>query len=414
MAILIRMPEVAANTDSAVIVSWAKHEGEAVAPGDCLAEIETEKAVIEFNAEDSGVLGKILVPAGQAADVGTPIAVLFAPTETDVDIAALLSDGAGVGNAPEARVATPDTGGGQPNAQSPAPVATASQTRIFASPLARRLAGAAGIALSGLRGSGPKGRIVKRDVLAAQSASRATEAVIPLPHATGGAVQSYTDVPHTSMRRTIARRLSESKQTVPHFYLRADCRMDALLAMRAQINHSVSRKVSVNDIIVKAVSVALRDLPGMNVSWTESALRQYQDIDISVAVSTPGGLITPVVKGVDTKPLSRVSLEIADLAHRAREGKLAPQEYQGGSFTVSNLGMYGVQEFAAIINPPQAAILAVGSFEQRPVVADGTLGIASVMTVTLSVDHRAIDGALAAKWLGIFKSIIENPVAALI
>ncbi|NYT84714.1 pyruvate dehydrogenase complex dihydrolipoamide acetyltransferase [Pollutimonas harenae] len=423
MATLVRMPEVAANTDSAVIVSWALQEGEAVAEGDCLAEIETEKAVIEFNAEQAGVLGKILVQAGKEVEVGTPIAVLFASDEKDVDIAALLSAGASEPGAADVAVAAPEqsTSPSQAPVRDPAPVAStasdaASHERIFASPLAKRLARDAGINLSGLAGSGPQGRVVKRDVLAAQQAAAASVAVGTPAVATpaAGQAQSYTDVPHTSMRRTIARRLSESKQTVPHFYLRADCRMDALLAMRKQINQSGVRKVSVNDIIVKAVAAALRQLPEMNVSWTESALRHYQDIDISVAVSTPTGLITPVVKGVDTKSLSNVSLDIADLAHRAREGKLAPHEYQGGSFTVSNLGMYGVQEFAAIINPPQAAILAVGGFEQRPSVIDGTLGIASVMTVTLSVDHRAIDGALAAKWLGIFKSVIENPLAALI
>lgn len=420
MATLIRMPEVAANTDSAVIVSWTKQEGDAVAQGDCLAEIETEKAVIEFNAEQSGVLGKILVQAGKEVEVGTPIAALFAPGEKGVDIAALLSESADADDEVNA-VASGDTDA-RPTVQEPAPIATAAAAgkheRIFASPLAKRLARDAGIDLSGLKGSGPQGRVVKRDVRAAQSAAPATAvagapaqaAVAPV----AGQTQSYTDVPHTSMRRTIARRLSESKQTVPHFYLRADCRMDALLAMRKQINQSGARKVSVNDIIVKAVAAALRQLPEMNVSWTESALRHYSDIDISVAVSTPTGLITPVVKGVDTKSLSVVSLDIADLAHRAREGKLAPQEYQGGSFTVSNLGMYGVQEFAAIINPPQAAILAVGGFEQRPAVIDGALGIASLMTVTLSVDHRAIDGTLAAKWLGIFKSVIENPLSALI
>ncbi len=420
MATLIRMPEVAANTDSAVIVSWAKQQGDTVAQGDCLAEIETDKAVIEFNAEQSGVLGKILVQAGEDTAVGTPIAVLLAQGERDADMDALLSGKTGTDVQTEADVTGLDVAVEPPDADADtiAPAAAATRGRVFASPLAKRLARTAGIDLATLEGSGPQGRIVKRDVQAATGSPAATstaEAAQPAaavaPDASG---QSYTDVPHTSMRRTIARRLSESKQTVPHFYLRADCRMDALLALRVQINQAAPRKISVNDIIVKAVGVALRQMPEMNVSWTEAALRQYEAVDVSVAVSTPAGLITPVVKAVDTRPLSVISGDIADLAQRARDGKLAPQEYQGGSFTISNLGMYGVQEFSAIINPPQAAILAVGSVEMRPVVNDGVLGPASVMTVTLSVDHRAIDGALAAKWLGVFKQIIENPVSALI
>lgn len=416
MAILIRMPEVAANTDSAVIVSWAKQEGDTVAQGDCLAEIETEKAVIEFNAEQSGVLGRILVQAGKDTEVGTPIAVLLEAGEKDADLSALLS--ADEGGQQAAGAAMGGAAADAPAAAPPAAEAVESGERIFASPLARRLARDAGVDLAGLKGSGPQGRIIKRDVRAAGSAGPAVApAVAPVQAAAAaaGAGQAYTEVPHTSMRRTIARRLSESKQTVPHFYLRADCRVDALLALRAQINQAASRKISVNDFIVKAVAVALRELPDMNVSWTETALRRYDAIDVSVAVSTPTGLITPVVKAADSRPLSLISGEIADLAQRAREGKLQPHEYQGGSFTVSNLGMYGVQEFAAIINPPQAAILAVGGFERRPVANDdGELGVASVMTATLSVDHRAIDGALAAQWLGIFKTIVENPLSALI
>ncbi|PLC50205.1 pyruvate dehydrogenase complex dihydrolipoamide acetyltransferase [Pollutimonas subterranea] len=427
MATLIRMPEVAANTDSAVIVSWTKQQGDTVAQGDCLAEIETEKAVIEFNAEQSGVLGRILVQAGEDTAVGTPIAVLLAQGEKEADISALLSENTDAHEPLETGVTTPHVTVEQPRADTGtdtdtlAPVASvATRGRIFASPLAKRLARTAGIDLAALKGSGPQGRIIKRDVQAASIATRSADtstakvAQGTAAVASDASDQSYTDVPHTSMRRTIARRLSESKQTVPHFYLRADCRMDALLALRAQINQAAPRKISVNDIIVKAVGVALRQMPEMNVSWTEAALRHYEAVDVAVAVSTPAGLMTPVVKAVDAKPLSIISCNIADLAQRARDGKLAPKEYQGGSFTVSNLGMYGVQEFSAIINPPQAAILAVGSVEMRPVVDDGALGMASLMTVTLSVDHRAIDGALAAKWLGVFKKIIENPLSALI
>ncbi|NYT64491.1 pyruvate dehydrogenase complex dihydrolipoamide acetyltransferase [Alcaligenaceae bacterium] len=413
MAILIRMPEVAANTTSAIIVTWSKNEGDQVAVGDCLAEIETEKAVIEFAADQAGILGKILGAAGQDIDVGAPIAVLFEADEKDVDIDALLAkeglaaDAASSEGQPVATVLS------TPELQSTPEAIQAQQSgkRIFASPLARRLARDAGIDLSTLTGSGPHGRIIKRDMQAAIVKTTAVQAVSVAARDT---VQNYTEIPHSNMRRTIARRLSESKATIPHFYLNADCYMDSLLALRTQINTGGTCKISVNDIIVKAVGAALRELPEMNVSWTEEALRRYNTIDIAVAVSTDTGLITPVVPAVDTKPISVIASSIVDLATRARAGKLAPHEYQGGSFTVSNLGMFGVTEFSAIINPPQAAILAVGAVEQRPVVTDGELRVGSVMTVTLSVDHRAIDGSLAAQWLAVFKRIIENPLSALI
>ncbi|NGM86057.1 pyruvate dehydrogenase complex dihydrolipoamide acetyltransferase [Parapusillimonas sp. SGNA-6] len=468
MATLIRMPEIAANTTSASIVSWSVNEGDAVAAGDCLAEVESEKAVIELEAEHAGVMGRILVQAGVETDVGTPIAVLLRAGEQGVDVEALLrADGQEAGGSAsqqaaeqgtEARasqeaeehnekypagrsdarhveqdrvqdqsaaaLSAADGNGGEGDAvtrtsadvsppdfaASPSASRSLSEGRIIASPIARRLAHESGISLSGLSGSGPNGRIVKRDVLAASalSAQPPRAGVAPTPSA------DYTDIPHTSMRRTIARRLSESKANIPHFYLRADCRMDALLALRAQVNADTTRKVSVNDFIVKAAAAALRQIPDMNVSWTDNALRRYQHIDISVAVSTDHGLVTPVVHDADTLLLSAVSARVADLARRARSGALEPSEYQGGSFTISNLGMYGVREFAAIINPPQAAILAVGAAEQRAVVEDGALGVSSMMTVTLSVDHRAIDGALAARWLDTFKRIVEHPALALV
>lgn len=421
MATLIHMPEVAAGADSAMLVSWSVKEGDNVAKGDCLAEIETEKATIELNAEASGVLGRILVQAGTDNLVGTPIAVLLAEGESDADTDSLLAEHRKTqASAPASMEQTEP-----PSAEVTLPEAgfeDVHRDRIFASPVARRLAHDAGIELAALRGSGPDGRVVKRDVQAAQSDATAGFAAMPEPSSlartaaatSAGPSARYRDEPHTSMRRTIARRLSESKQTVPHFYLRADCRMDSLLEMRTQINSVVSDKISVNDIIVKAVGAALRELPAMNVSWTEAALRHYEGVDVAVAVSTPSGLITPVVRAVDTMSLSVVSRTITDLAHRARDGKLTPHEYQGGSFTVSNLGMYGVREFSAIINPPQAAILAVGGIETRPVVSDGELAVASVMTVILSVDHRAIDGAVAAQWLELLKSMIENPLSALV
>jgi pyruvate dehydrogenase E2 component (dihydrolipoamide acetyltransferase) len=421
MAILLRMPEVSANLESAVIVAWTKAEGDPVAVGDCVAEVETDKAVIEFTADAAGTLGRILVPAGKEAAVGAPVAVLLQAGERDADVEALLrGQPAGGAAAPVPEAAAPASSGAAA-AGSPIP-ASEMRTRIFASPLARRLAAEAGLPLQGLAGSGPHGRIVKRDVQAAlvhrPRAAAAQPAAVPVsavPAAPLQADPADTSIPHSAMRRTIARRLLESKTTIPHFYLRAECRMDALMALRATINAGAPRRISINDILVKAVAAALAEKPAMNVSWTDEALIQHAAADIAVAVSTDTGLITPVVRRVTGKSVSVVSAEIAELADRARAGRLQPHEYQGGSFTVSNLGMYGVQEFSAIINPPQSAILAVGAVEQRAVVgASGQIEAAPVMTVTLSVDHRAIDGAVAAEWLGAFRRIVENPLAALI
>ncbi|AKZ61942.1 branched-chain alpha-keto acid dehydrogenase subunit E2 [Herbaspirillum hiltneri N3] len=424
MAILIRMPEIAANATSAVIKEWSRKEGDSIRIGETLAEIETDKALIEFDADQAGILGKILAPAGKDIEVGAPIAVLFAEGETSVDIAAVLA-AAGVGTASgTAPAAAPAPAA--PFAPAPAVSATAQRApaggRVFVSPLARRLARDRGIGLQGVQGSGPHGRIVKRDVdaLAAATASKpvnvnaAATSTSVASSASKATDAGYVEIAHSGMRRTIARRLSESKSTIPHFYLSAACKMDKLMALRAEINAGSSRKISVNDFIVKAVAAALKASPQMNVGWTDSALRQYAQADISVAVSTDGGLITPVVRAADSKSLSAVSAEIADLAARARSGQLAPEEYQGGSFTISNLGMFGVQEFSAIINPPQAAILAVGTTSQQAVVADGAIAIASVMNVTLSVDHRAIDGAVAAQWLALFQRHIEHPLSTLI
>lgn len=297
-----------------------------------------------------------------------------------------------------------------------AKAASAQATRIFASPLARRLAAQRGLDLAALRGSGPNGRIVKRDIeQAATAAAAASAPAVARPAAPQAkASDAFTEIPHSNMRRTIARRLSESKATIPHFYLTADCRMEPLLALRAQINANAPRKISVNDFIVRAVAVALREVPAANVGWTDTAMRQYPQADIAVAVATDAGLITPIVRAADTKPLSVISAEIADLATRARASQLRPEEYQGGSFSVSNLGMFGVSEFSAIINPPQAAILAVGATQAVPVVEGGALKAGQVMRCTLSVDHRAIDGALAAQWLAAFKRLLENPLSMLI
>lgn len=416
MATLLRMPEVAANATHATLAAWSKKEGEPIAAGDCLAEVETDKAIVEISADSAGVMGQWLVPAGQEVEVGAPIAVLLAAGEAAADVQALLQAAGAVVTAPAAAAASAVPG-------TPAPAATTAQAsgeRLRASPLARRLAAQRGVDLSRLQGSGPGGRIVKIDVERAQAAAPAPApasapvAAAPAAAPAGSGASAFTEVPHSSMRRTIARRLAESKSTIPHFYLTVECRMERLLALRTEINASASRKISVNDFIVRAVAVALREVPQANVGWTDTAMRQYAQADVAVAVSTDTGLITPIVRAADRKTLSQISAEIADLAARARAGQLRPEEYQGGSFSVSNLGMHGVGAFSAIINPPQAAILAVGASQQKPVVENGELKVGTVMACTLSVDHRAIDGALAAQWLAAFQRAIEAPLSMLI
>ncbi len=401
MAKLLHMPEVSANATHAAIQNWILKEGDTISAGDCIAEIETEKALVELAAEEDAVLGKILVEPGREVEVGAPIGVLFARGETGVDIAALLAKTGALAAANEPAV--DDAPVLQPLAE------VTHRARIFASPLARRLAAAKGLDLASLKGSGPNGRIVKRDVEAAPVAG-AAPASAPTPVST----IDFDEVPHSSMRKTIARRLVESKATVPHFYLDVECRMEPLLTLREQVNQTAVRKISINDFIVKAVAVALQQVPAMNVTWTDTALRRYHQADVCVAVSTDSGLITPVVRDADSKALSQISADVAELAGRARDGRLRPEEYQGGSFTISNLGMFGVEQFSAIINPPHAAILAVGATQQKPVVENGELKVGSVMRCTLSVDHRAVDGALAAQWLAVFKGLMENPLGMLI
>lgn len=414
MATLLRMPEVAANATHATLAAWSKKEGEPIAAGDCLAEVETDKAIVEISADSAGVMGQWLVPAGQEVEVGAPIAVLLATGEAAADVQALLQAAGAVATAPAAAAASAVSGTLAPAATT----AQASGDRLRASPLARRLASQRGVDLSRLQGSGPGGRIVKIDVeraqVAAPAPASAPVAAAPAAAPAGSGASAFTEVPHSSMRRTIARRLAESKSTIPHFYLTVECRMERLLALRTEINASASRKISVNDFIVRAVAVALREVPQANVGWTDTAMRQYAQADVAVAVSTDTGLITPIVRAADRKTLSQISAEIADLAARARAGQLRPEEYQGGSFSVSNLGMHGVGAFSAIINPPQAAILAVGASQQKPVVENGELKVGTVMACTLSVDHRAIDGALAAQWLAAFQRAIEAPLSMLI
>lgn len=456
MASIVRMPELVTGSTEAAIAGWLVSVGDEVAAGQPLVEIETEKATVEYEAEGSGVLAGTLLEAGTSVEVGTPIAVLATGGQSAEE--ALAEAGAAAGGGP----GTGESGSAQPDpepapsagfdpalepapsagpAPSPEPVEgapadpgtpAASGERLFASPLVRKLARERGLDLSGVRGTGPAGRIVRRDVEGLEAASAqpdpAPQAAAAAPaaktapapaarsaSAPPAATVAYTDVPHTGMRRAIARRLTESKTTVPHFYLVADCRMDALLGLRRQINEMEGTRVSVNDFVVKAVGAALQDVPGANAIWTDEATRRFDSVDISVAVSVPEGLLTPVVRGVEKLSLGALSREIRDYAERARAGKLKQHELEGGSFSVSNLGMYGTSEFSAILNPPQAGILAVGAAEQRPVVQeDGALGVATVMTVTLSADHRVLDGALAAEWLAAFKKRIEQPMSLLV
>lgn len=440
MATLIKLPSVAADTDGGTLHQWLKQEGDSVAVGDALAEIETEKAIVEINAEQAGVLGRIVVQAGAASvPINTVIGVLLAPGEGAADIdRALAESGAAAGGAgtpaqaSEAAKAGASTGASTSAAAAPvAEIAAAAATssspsrtsavastasrsatpgaRVFASPLARRLAAQWHVDLLAVNGTGPHGRIVRRDVEAARDQA---PAAIAQP---ASARAPARRVPHTGMRRAIARRLTESKQHVPHFYLTLDCRMDALLALRSQANHGGTVKLSVNDFIVRAAALALREVPEVNVSWHDDAIEFHAGADVSVAVATDGGLVTPIVRDADVKPLSAIATEIVELAGRAKINRLKPEEFTGGSITVSNLGMYGIKQFAAIINPPQAAILAVGAAERRPIVTEsGDLAAATVMTVTLSADHRAVDGAVGARWLAAFKSLIENPVRILL
>jgi pyruvate dehydrogenase E2 component (dihydrolipoamide acetyltransferase) len=410
------------------LAQWLKVEGETVSAGDVIAEIETDKATMEVEAVDEGVLGKIVVAAGtDGVAVNSVIAVLLEDGEdlSDVDIAGLAAAAAPASPSPASPAPAPAAA--PPVAAPPAPVAAAqaappaaavaaSGTRIFASPLARRIAADAGLDLGHVSGSGPRGRIVKRDVEAA-IASGVSPAAPAAPAAVGAmpGMPDYIAIPNSMMRKTIARRLSESKQQAPHFYLTVDCRLDELLELRKKLNNNATDfKLSVNDLIIRAAALALKQVPAANASWFEDEIRQWQAVDISVAVAIDGGLITPIIRGAEGKGLKQISAEMKDLAGRARDGKLLPEEYQGGTFSISNLGMFGIKEFAAVINPPQGAILAVGAGEQRPVVNDGELAVATVMSCTLSSDHRVVDGAVGAEFMQAFKLLIEDPLKMLL
>lgn len=506
MATVVRMPAALAGATEGAIQTWLAEVGQSIAVGEPLAEIETEKAVVEYASEVEGTVGRLLAKPGDNIEVGAPIAVILAAGEGDAQADAAL-EGAGVAapsgsgsrepgpsgsgspepgpsgsGSPElSQAGSPErelspagspepgpSGSGSPERGSPAPSISAAPSalepetaptqpssetvtassepvaarsasagardetppesvepsprastvgeRFFASPIVRRIARERGLSLEGVSGTGPGGRIVRRDLDAlpagATQAKAAPGAATPTEQPSNAA--GFTEVPLTGMRRAIARRLTESKSTVPHFYLVADCRVDRLVALRAEANATSPVKLSINDFVIKAAAAALIDVPQANATWAETAVRLYDTVDLSVAVAIDGGLVTPVLRSVEQQSLTEVARNVAELAGRAREGRLKQRELEGGSLAVSNLGMYGVTEFSAIINPPQAAILAVGAARQQAIVVDGALAVGTIMTVTLSADHRVLDGALAAQWLAAFVARIENPVGMLV
>jgi len=424
----ILMPALSPTMTEGNLTKWLKKEGDMVKAGQVIAEIETDKATMEVEAVDEGKIVKILVPGGsQGIKVNTLIALLAEDGESDADalkgVTKMAAPQAASQAAPE--VAKTTAVAATPPA-SPAPMSTGD--RIIASPLARRIAEQSNINLKNIRGTGPNGRIVKADLESAghspssPSTLRTPQAVAHVAPAQGVDAQDYANklgmayeaLPNSGVRKVIAKRLTESKQLVPHFYLSVDVELDALLDLRKHLNEAAGAKISVNDCIIRATALAMKKIPAANVSWTDNAILQYKEADVSVAVATPNGLITPIIKKADTKTLVQISKEMKDLAARARDGKLRPEEFQGGGFSISNLGMFGVKEFAAIINPPQSCILAVGAGEQRAVVKNGQLAVATVMTVTLSVDHRAVDGAVGAEFLAAFKPLIEKPYSLVV
>ena len=433
MATLIRMPEVAAGATEIVLSKWQVQVGSSVKMGDILAEMETEKAVVDYAAETDGIVHKILVADGSSVEVGSPILILLAPGEDGSAGDALLGGAAAVAAPVAAPIVTPVAATASPVVfEAPAAAATVAAAamapvisqqdglRKLVSPIVRKIARERGVEISQLAGTGPEGRVVRRDLEKFLSSGAAATATAGVAFSSSSELakqdysSGYVTVPHTGMRRAIARRLTESKTTVPHFYLTADCKVDALLELRKSINETSPIKISVNDIVVKAVGSALMDVPESNVVWSPEAMQRYESADISIAVTTEGGLFTPVIRGVEKRTLSNLSMEISELASRARAGKLRQEDLEGGSFAVSNLGMFGTKEFSAILNPPQSGILAVGAASPRAIVEDGQVVVANIMTVTLSADHRAVDGALAAQWLSAFVKRIENPLSMLI
>jgi pyruvate dehydrogenase E2 component (dihydrolipoamide acetyltransferase) len=449
----ILMPALSPTMEKGNLARWLKKEGDKIKSGDVIAEIETDKATMEYEAVDDGTLAKIVVPEGtQDVAVNSVIAVLAGEGE-DVKAAAGAARSApqAAPKAPQQADAKAPAVAPKPAAEKPAPVVAQSaprasptpapaqlsrgENRIFSSPLARRLAKEANIDLNRVQGSGPHGRVIARDIDQAKSgkglrapAGAPAGAAAIAPAMSDAQIRSlyeegsYELVPHDGMRRTIAQRLTASVQTIPHFYETMDCDIGRLMSAREEINAAAPKnkdgkpayKLSVNDFVIKALALALQRIPDANVSWTEAGMLKHKHSDIGVAVALPGGLITPIVRNAESKSLSTISNEMRDLAVRARERKLKPHEYQGGTSSVSNLGMYGIKDFTAVINPPQSTILAVGAGEERAVVRNGKIEAATVMSVTLSCDHRAVDGALGAELIGAFKMLIENPVMMLV
>lgn len=428
MAEIMRMPEVAANTTEAILEAWNVGLNTPYAAGDPIVTVETEKATVDVEAESDGVLLRLLVEAGTTVAVGTPIAVWGAKDAPASEVDALVAS-LGIQEAPETAPTATATAPQEPatpaDTVAPAPAVAADDgERIFASPLARRRARELGVDLKAVVGSGPHGRIRRADVEAAvvtsvepvepaETVPAVTEAEIPVSGTSEGGPR-FVDVPNTRMRTAIARRLTESKQHTPHFYLNAGARLDALLELRQQINAGQGVKVSINDLLVKAIASAHASVPAMNVRWNDTSIRHFSDVDIAVAVATDGGLVTPVVRGVDSLSMSGVAKATKDLIARAKERRLQQDELEGGTITITNLGMYGTESFAAIINPPQAAILAVGAVRQEAVVDEGAINVASVLRLTLAVDHRSVDGATAAEWMKAFVDVLEHPLRILL
>jgi pyruvate dehydrogenase E2 component (dihydrolipoamide acetyltransferase) len=434
MPIELKMPALSPTMEEGTLAKWLVKEGDEVKSGDILAEIETDKATMEFEAVDEGTIAKILVAEGtDGVKVGAPIAILAGEGEDASEAAAPKADAPPPAppKAPAAPKPDATPKAAKPAVEAPAPQpapaapespppARAEGERIKASPLARRLAEAHGIDLSTMKGSGPGGRIVRADIdsMAGRAPSTAPTAAKP---ATAPAAPVSSETPHeavklSNIRKTVARRLTESKQTIPHYYLTVDIQLDALLKLRSELNkglESRSVKLSVNDLLIKALAVALIEVPSANVSFAGDQMLKYSRADISVAVAIPDGLITPIIFGADTKSLSTISKEMTDLAARARDGKLQPPEYQGGTASISNLGMFGIKQFDAVINPPQGMIMAVGAGEKRPYVVNDSLQIATVMSASGSFDHRAIDGAEGARLMQAFKRLVENPLGML-
>jgi pyruvate dehydrogenase E2 component (dihydrolipoamide acetyltransferase) len=394
MPTVVRMPSVLAGATEAAIANWLVAPGDEVTVGQPIAEIETEKALVEYAAEEAGVIGRLLRAVGDTAEIGDPILVLVSDGETDADIDTALGRPVSIGAPPR-------------------------RARVFASPIVRKLADERGIDLTTMAGTGPNGRIVRRDLdrfapPLPGAPPPTTVTVEDRQHAPAVPDNDVELVKHTPMRRAIARRLTESKATVPHFYMVTECVVDELLDLRARINETAPAKVSVNDFVLMAVAAAFGDVPEANVTWSDEGLVRHANVDLSIAVATDGGLVTPVLRGVEAMRLSGIARASADLARRAHDRRLLQRELEGGVCTVSNLGMYGTLEFSAIINPPQSGVLAVGAAKQQPVVSDGAVTIATVLRCTLSVDHRAIDGALAARWLAAFTARMEHPLATII